>query len=627
MTSSLRPSGRATEADPAEAKLVKKCSGPCGRTLPVTEFRRHKGHGDGYDSQCKDCMRNAAAAKRQQLDPVAAATPPKDPRSYSAAQKRMTAPLLALVAHWHTCRGCDRCEYGGKLVEAAAAAFELFFNAYSADALGGLPAHAKLWVSRALSTRRLLLNVPPRHAKTTLMAIWFPIWLWACSRDFQVIIVSKTTALGEKISRKVAAELETNVKLITEFGRFRPRDLTRPWRVSKGELEIEGKNLALRSGDLSLQIRGSGQQILGMEADWVIADDITDRRVATSEVERTGEWDFFLGDVLTRLSPEGRAFCIGQRVHAEDIYGRLARLVDDDGTPAWDQIRTPAILDEEEGTVLWPAVWSYERLVDRRRAIGSSLFSCMFQQEPEFAGDFVERWWLEGNGSVETPGCYDRNRVVGTGWVQQDYTFIPTTRVLSIDPSPTAFCGMVVADIIWQPRAQFFYCAIVDVRRDKMGLRSMVDTARELVELYHPQVCVYETNIVKWLREDPAWNRLTPLFQQVIGQNTTQWNKKDTLLGVWSLASDFEGGRIRFPWADRESRDAMEPLIGEVLAYPNGQTDDVLMALWFIKANYKMLMPRNLLSEHFDKAPQPGAWDMTHMQTMWNEKGTIARVS
>jgi len=37
----------------------------CRRTLPTTEFRKHKGHGDGFDSRCKQCMRVETAAKKR----------------------------------------------------------------------------------------------------------------------------------------------------------------------------------------------------------------------------------------------------------------------------------------------------------------------------------------------------------------------------------------------------------------------------------------------------------------------------------------------------------------------------------------------------------------------------------
>jgi len=81
-------------------------------------------------------------------------------------------------------------------------------------------------------------------------------------------------------------------------------------------------------------------------------------------------------------------------------------------------------------------------------------------------------------------------------------------------------------------------------------------------------------------------------------------------LGVWSLAADFEAGRIRFPWKEPADRDVSNLLIDEVLAYPNGMTDDVLMALWFVKFNYRSLMPRDFLPTSFssDWTSGRGAW-------------------
>lgn len=554
---------------------TKTCA-KCGRSLPVSEFRKHKGYGDGFEGRCKACMAEDSRLRRQAKQSIQV-PPPKSGQAIAARYRKMLEPT--------------------------AEAFEAFYNEFTADALGGLPPHGKVWVEAALNNRLLLLNVPPRHAKTTIMAIWFPIWRWAANRNTQVIIVSKTVKLGEKISRKIAHELETNTKLIEAFGRFKPQDDSRPWRVGAGELEIEGKDRDLRSGDLSLQIRGAGQQILGMEADWVIADDMTDRRVAMSEVSREDEWEYFLGDVMTRLAPDGRAFCIGQRVHGDDIYGRLGRLADDDGTPSWHMERTPAILDEEGGRALWPGQWPYEKLVEKRREIGGSLFACMYQQAPEVSGEFVPRWWLTGNGTPETPGCFDDQRTVGTGWrpTNEEGEFLPITRVISVDPSPTMYAGIVVADIVYLPQQQYFYCGIVDIVREKLGLREMVDTIDRLTREYGPTVCIFETNAAKWLHEDPAWNRVTPMFRTVIGHATTQHNKRDALMGVWSLASDFEAGRIRFPMGDDESRDTSAYLIDEVLAYPNGRTDDVLMALWFIKSHYRKLAPLEALPTRFNR--------------------------
>lgn len=604
--------------------MTKTCA-KCKRELPVASFRSHKGHGDGYDSRCKDCMRRDQAAKKQLTTPAVADIDPRKGKEWDAYCK----PYIILRDHQKVClHGCDADE---DLVEAAVEAYEGFYDAYAVN-LDGLPPHAKGWVRVALANRRLLLNVPPRHAKTTVMSEWFVIWQLACDRDTQVIIISKTVTLGELLSRYIADQFTSNEKLIAAFGIFRPRDLTRPWREAKGELEVQDKDLTRRHG-LSIQVRGSGQAILGMEADWVVADDITDRRVARSETDRATEWDFFLGDVLTRLAPDGKAFCIGQRVHAEDLYGRLAKLVDEHGTPTWTQVKTPAILDEEAGLTLWPEVWDYPRLVERRKAVSTPLFNCMFQQAPEHAGEFVPAWWLEGVGDSDHPGCYDRKRSVGEGWQPTTYEqgIFPVTRVISLDPSPTMFAGITVADIIWMPRAHYFWCAIVDVVRDKMGQNKMVQTMHAMTQRYRPQVCIFETNSAKWLHEDPAWNRVQAMFPvgSVIGQNTTKWNKDDTALGIWSLAADFEAGRISIPWQTPDDRTRMEPLVDEVLAYPNGTSDDVLMSLWFIKNNYKQLIPRGLIPTRFQQSKLSSKYNVDRAARRWanHKKGSRVHAS
>jgi hypothetical protein len=540
--------------------------------LPLTSYGKHRGKGSlGIESRCRDCTKSDYRAKVNL----------KKPRVYTPPK-----PKEALIGRHRA------------MLKQTADAFEAFFNEFSAEE-HRMPAHVKEWVRTALDHKRLLLNVPPAHAKTTYMAEWFPIWQLACNRNSQILIVSKTVKLGEKIARKIAHELEFNTGLNHAFGRFKPVDSTRPWRVHDGELEVEGKDLGKGSGDLNVQIRGSGQQILGMRADWVIADDVTDWGIASSETEKTREWGWFLGEVMSRLAPDAHAFCIGQRVHADDLYGRLAMEAADDGDPSWDVIRTPAILDFDSKSVLWPEFWPWHKLQEARKNVGSAKFTCMYQQQPEVAGDFVPRWWIVGSGDAETPGCLDHDRGVGSGWKNQEAQFVPVTRVISIDPSPTRYAGIVVADIVYQQRATNFNCSIVDIRRGKMGLREMLSTIEELTTLHRPTVCIFESNSAKWLHEDPAWNRLVPMFLHIIAHKTTV-NKRDMTMGVWSLASDFEAGRVRFPYGDREARDTSALLIDEVLAYPNGYTDDVLMALWFIKFNYKQLIPREFLPTSFN---------------------------
>jgi hypothetical protein len=124
-----------------------------------------------------------------------------------------------------------------------------------------------------------------------------------------------------------------------------------------------------------------------------------------------------------------------------------------------------------------------------------------------------------------------------------------------------------------------------------MQVRDMLSHIERCVDWYSPQYFVFERNAAqRWLLQDPTMEQLRRRVQ-VIPHDTGR-NKGDPTLGIESLSVDFEFGRIRLPYGDAESRKMSELLIQEALTYPQGETDDLLMALWFIKFNYSRLVPR-----------------------------------
>ncbi len=59
-----------------DGKAEKKCKGPCGRTLTLDEFGKHKNMKDGKDSWCKQCRSKASKAwyEKNKKKPVAKKT-------------------------------------------------------------------------------------------------------------------------------------------------------------------------------------------------------------------------------------------------------------------------------------------------------------------------------------------------------------------------------------------------------------------------------------------------------------------------------------------------------------------------------------------------------------------------
>lgn len=469
-----------------------------------------------------------------------------------------------------------------KLVRMTPDAFEAFFNRYSGRTLQ--PIHKK-WVRDALSSKRVLINCPPRHAKSTIFSVWFPIWLVCMDRDVQILICSQTEKLALKFCNEIAAQFTYNTQLIEDFGRFRPEMGDWPWRPGEGELMVEGRRREVKSGDMTIQVRGSGQQILGMEANWVIADDVVSRENARSPAQREALSEWFHGDAMSRLEPGGRAIVIGQRLHLHDLYGELAQeKVPGSDKPRWKHINYPAILDWDKKKVLWPSKWSWDEIMEKYVDLGSARFEAMYQQNPLPEGEaLARRDWIYGGG--EAPGCLDHDRVVGQGGkgVQRP------VRVISLDPSPTRYAGLIVAELDWDP--QRFGVNIMELRRERMQVRDMLSHVERCIDWYDPQYFIFERNAAqRWLLQDPTMEMLRRRVQVI--PHETGRNKGDPVLGIESLSVDFEFGRVRLPYGDPESRQMSELLIQEALTYPQGQTDDLLMALWFIKFNYSRLVPR-----------------------------------
>lgn len=482
---------------------------------------------------------------------------------------------------------------------------EAFIAFYDRFNYQPMPEHCKSWVRDAFENDLLLLNVPPRHNKSTIFSIWWPVWNLVRNRDTQVLVLSLTDTLSSRWVGYIASILAYG-EIPEIFGRFKPekQDGEIPWRPSRGELMILGRQRGNQGAmQFSVLSRGSGSQILGFEADYIVIDDVTDRKIAQSEVEREKQIDWLHGDVLSRLNPECRVTMIGQRVHLNDLYGYTQELLWEIGPqkdePLWTSRSYPAVEQWEErddedkvivpGKVLWPEVWPYDRLMKSYALVGGkNTFFTMYQQDPVAAdATLVREEWLEG--------CRDYTRKKGVGVVQErDKSFLPVTRVVSLDPSPTQFNGLVVADVLYS-RDQFF-SVIVDVKSFKTERNQ--DLRSELLGVlstYHPTYLIVEKNIFQyWLRGDPFIEELRSKVT-VLEHATSVHSKYDVEMGLESLSYDFETGAVRLPYGDAESKMTSAILESECRNWTReGRLkDDVLMALWFIKFNWRRLTPKH----------------------------------
>lgn len=480
-------------------------------------------------------------------------------------------------------------------------AFRLFYEFFDHRSL---PKHCEDWVQAFIDNRNLMLNVPPRHMKSSIFTKWVPIWLLCINRDELIIIVSQTGKLARLWAADIAAELEFG-EVPRVFGRFAPEQKgDTPWRPASGELLVIGRTKERKGQQFSIFARGERQAILGHEATVVIADDPTNAKIAKSEVYNADQMEWFREQVLSRIEnpvlggAAGRAVVVGQRVHYNDMYGQIADMKWERGPKMgqslWTVITQPAVIhwpdeeDDSDAVVLWPDKWNFtELMLQQARVGGSQAFETMFQQDPMPAGSSIVRpeWWDR---------CRDYDRAGGDGVRYiQDGGYLPVSRVVSLDPSPKMYNGLVVADVVYD--RDRFQAWIIETKKFKAPLlKDLLAEVERCVDMYRPDYLVIEfSTFSDWMKEDPVYQRMKSKVR--IMPHSTGRNKGDEVLGTEALGGDVEMGNIHLPYGSKWGEEMSKSLEAEFNTYPHRDYDQ-LMALWFIKWNWRRFIPANAYS-------------------------------
>jgi len=222
-------------------------------------------------------------------------------------------------------------------------------------------------------SKRLALNVPPRHSKSLTVSTLFPAWYLGNHPDHEIILVSYSAELAQRFSREVR-----NIMQSQEYRDIFPEvALSETCRgVGLWETEQGGRFLA----------QGTGGSITGFGANLLICDDpVSGREDAESRAMSDKLWDFWISTARTRLAPNASTLLCSTRWAINDLHGRI---MDSDGDN-WDVMKFPAI--DDEGNALWPEQYSVEALRETKNAIGDYEWQSLFMCEPyQRGGKYID---------------------------------------------------------------------------------------------------------------------------------------------------------------------------------------------------------------------------------------------
>ena len=248
--------------------------------------------------------------------------------------------------------------------------------------------HLELVAARRL--RRLIINVPPRTAKSTLATICFPVWTWLRdpARSFLFASYSRDLSTDHSIARRNLIQSAWFQGMWAD--RFRlaaDRNLTTQYSND-------------RTGGMFSTSTGSGAE--GRGGDVAILDDPMSNQQALSDPERKAANDWVAQTLKQRLNDPATAaiVVIMQRLHEADTTG----FVQSEDPGQWTKVEVPLVAEDrteyvfpsgrvharERGDVLQPERFSPEIVEEKKRA--RLVFAGQYQQRPApLEGNLIKR--------------------------------------------------------------------------------------------------------------------------------------------------------------------------------------------------------------------------------------------
>lgn len=222
---------------------------------------------------------------------------------------------------------------------------------------------------------RLCVAMPPRHSKSSMATLAFPLWLIFQNPNLNILIVNAEAGLSEKFGIQLR-------ELIKEYGWIRHIFLS-DVKHSSTHLMFENETGKLYKG--SIRLVGASGSITGQDADYLIIDDPYKGFEDITPTLLQKKIDWFNTIIEQRIEPQTKLIVLHTRWHTNDLQGHFKNNFSDDYT----FVEFSAI--EDDGEPLWPEKYSKEILDKKRESIGERLFQSIFQQKPiDDTSDFFD---------------------------------------------------------------------------------------------------------------------------------------------------------------------------------------------------------------------------------------------
>jgi len=388
-------------------------------------------------------------------------------------------------------------------------------------------------------TKRLIVNMPPRHTKSEFASYLLPAWFLGKFPNKKIIQCSNTAELATGFGRKVR-----NLVGSEQYAKVFPNVSLRQDSKAAGRWSTNhnGEYFAI----------GVGGTVTGKGADLLIIDDPhseQEARLAASSPEIFDSvFEWYTSGPRQRLQPGGSIVIVQTRWSKRDLTGRILQSALERDGEKWELIEFPAILPS--GKPLWPEFWSYEELEALRDELPPAKWNAQYQQSPTSEeGALIKRDWWKIWEQEDAPRCEYILQSWDTAFSKSeraDYSACTTWGVFYPNENPED------PNII-----------LLDAMKKRMEFPELKEVAMRFYKEWEPDSFIVEAKA----SGAPLIYELRAMGIPV--QEFTPTRGNDKIVRVNAISDLFASGKVWAPpkrWA--------EEVIEELAAFPNAQHDD-----------------------------------------------------
>lgn len=222
--------------------------------------------------------------------------------------------------------------------------------------------------------RNLLINIPPGHAKSVVVGVLWPAWMWLSWPEFRGLFSSYDQSLVSRDSERCRDVIESE----WYQGEYAPN-----WRIKRGSNQKTYWTNTRKGFRFCHTVAGRGT---GHRGDGVICDDPLNARHRHSIKKRQAASDWWFRTMPTRLNDPRIGFkvVIMQRLHEEDIAAQwLEKSKDSKDGIVHLNLMTRFVPERKTTTIVKDHKTGEDKLIyeDPRTERGELLFKELFTEE------------------------------------------------------------------------------------------------------------------------------------------------------------------------------------------------------------------------------------------------------